>query len=120
MIEQFFSEMLKDSCGDPVALGSGTGKRREDRSHAYEIGEGRLGVALLFEDARKWAYARRTLLAAGCALRQDGDTEGCFAFDRSDKAQIRAVVTLAGLTRLRNKAVISPQRPIFDSKAEAA
>jgi hypothetical protein len=54
--------------------------------HVYEHGAGRFGVMLMFDSARKWSNAKKTLIAGGFAIRQNGDTEGTALFDPEDKA----------------------------------
>jgi len=76
--------------------------RPEYTSHVYEgFADGRLGVCLMFVTKQKWNRARKALLALGCKVKQDGDTEGCLTFDPANEVQATAVIRFAGLKRRR-------------------
>jgi hypothetical protein len=75
--------------------------------HVYEHGAGRFGVMLMFDSARKWSNAKKTLIAGGFAIRQNGDTEGMALFDPEDKAQARLALKIAG-ARIRRQ--LSPEK----------
>ena len=56
----------------------------------------------------KWANARKKLVNAGFAIKQDGDAEGIALFDPEHKAQARLALKLAGI-RTRE---LSPERKV--------
>ncbi len=71
---------------------------------------GRFAVLLMFpvdgSKSPKWANARKKLVNAGFAIKQDGDAEGVLLFDPTDKSQARLALKLAGI-RTRQ---LSPER----------
>lgn len=89
------------------------------RGHIYEYDPdaGLLGVCLMFQPgmsgSRAYGFAKRRLEASGLTRTQDGDFEGCFAFDpvqnpsgakqaiREAKIRPRRVPTVATVERLR-------------------
>jgi hypothetical protein len=53
-----------------------------------------------------WSRVRRKCLAAGMTLRQNGDDEGAFSFDPSNRTQAALAIKLAGA---RPKRRLSPE-----------
>jgi hypothetical protein len=66
-----------------------------------EYGAGRLSVLLLCPTPRRWNGRRRTLIAAGCRLEQDGETEGSLSFEPSNALASKLAVQVAGCKRVR-------------------
>jgi hypothetical protein len=66
-----------------------------------EFGGGRLSVLLMGTSARWWHNRRRTLLAAGCRLEQDGDTEGSLSFDPANVTACALAIKAAGCRQRR-------------------
>ena len=102
--------LRRDSAGDLIVPGRRIAKdmpkRREYANHVYDgFADGRLGICLSLRSKRKWNATRRTLELAGCLLKQNSDTEGCFTFDPTNAEQVQAVIKAAGLKARR----IAPQ-----------
>jgi hypothetical protein len=95
----------ENSCGERLIPGKqlckDMPKRVEYRSHVYEHGNGRLGVCLLFNSARKWEAAKRKMVDAGLTIRQNAHTEGTALFNSGDSNQVRLVLKLAGIKTRR-------------------
>jgi hypothetical protein len=66
-----------------------------------EYGDGRLSVLLMGTSARWWHNRWRRLLAAGCRLEQDGDTEGSLSFDLANVTACALAIKFAGGKRRR-------------------
>jgi hypothetical protein len=64
-----------------------------------DYGDGRPTVLLMGTSARWWHNRRCTLLAAGCRLEQDGDTEGSFSFDPAHATASALAIKAAGCRR---------------------
>ncbi len=106
-LEQFAeSHRLKTrrkGCGEAIITGklkfprlSKTKDWVENTSHVYDgFGDGRLGVLLSYPTKARWTYAKKKLVALGCVVRQNGDTEGCLTFDPASRSQVRAVLKAA-------------------------
>lgn len=97
----------KDSCGDFIIPGRKTAvdmpDRVEYRNHIYDgFDDGLLGLCLMFTTRKRWTFAKRKMLAAGFAIRQDGDTEGCATFDPADEGQATLAIRLTGIKTRRS------------------
>ncbi len=98
-------KLKRDKQDDTVIIPGHKGK-----SHAYEYGEGLLGVVVMPETGTSnwWTAARKAFVAAGMQVRQNGDCEGAATFDPNNPAQVRVVFKYAGI--LRRREVSSAQR----------
>ena len=92
--------LKRDDCGDYFVPG------RLGQIYLYNAEE--LGVIVMppGDRAKVWPYARRRLTAAGCAVIQNGDTEGCALFDPEDVGQAKLAMKLAGVRARRR---VSPE-----------
>jgi hypothetical protein len=72
--------------------------------HIYEHGIGRFGVYLSCATERRWSSAKRTLTAAGFAIRQNGDIEGTALFDPANEQQARLALDIA---RIRKRRIVT-------------
>lgn len=82
----------------------------------YEYDSERLGVMFMppptNEDKwgkwcpKRWGNFRRTGEALGMIVTQNGDSEGCMAFDPANKAQVKLAIKIAGA---RSKRQMSPE-----------
>jgi hypothetical protein len=97
MLEQFAEEYSlktrKDECGHVVITGRS--------GNVYDGFTSQLGAYLNFGSARKWNSVKRQLEQVGCAVRQNGDTDGCLTFNPDSEAQARAVIRLVRLKTRR-------------------
>jgi hypothetical protein len=64
-----------------------------------DYGDGRLTVLLMGTSARWWNGRRTALVATGCRLEQDGDTEGSVTFDPSNAIACALAIKFAGCKR---------------------
>lgn len=87
----------RDECGDTIAQGK--------LGQIYEYGPGRLAALITPGKPFVWAHTRKALVAAGCAIAQDGDHEGTVLFNPADEAMTRAVIRAV---RARPKRMPSP------------
>jgi hypothetical protein len=71
--------------------------------HIYEYDDNHLGVIIMPNPPRKqyWGFTKRTLIALGCEVVQDGDGEGAATFDPSNSEQVKAAIKAAGIKRIR-------------------
>jgi hypothetical protein len=113
-IDQFavtrHARVRKDECGEPIINGKLWKHQpkpgRMYGHHIYEHGDGRFGVMLVFDSARKWNNAKKTLTASGFRIKQNAETEGTALFDPENKAQARLAMKITG-ARVRRQ--LSPQ-----------
>jgi hypothetical protein len=101
----------KDECGEPIINGK-LWKRQPKPGrmyghHIYEHGDGRFGVMLMFDSARKWNNAKKTLTASGFTIKQNAETEGTALFDPENKAQAKLAMKITG-ARIRRQ--LSPEK----------
>jgi hypothetical protein len=114
-IDQFavthHARVRKDECGEPIINGklwkSQPKPSRMYGHHIYEHGDGRFGVMLMFDSARKWNNARKTLAASGFTIKQNAETEGTALFDPENKAQAKLAMRITG-ARIRRQ--LSPEK----------
>jgi len=93
----------RDTSGEEIIAGhrklmrkSQLPDRVEYCSHVLDgFEDHRLGVCLFYPTERCWNFARKQLVALGCMVRQDGDTEGVLTFDPASRTQTRAVLRAA-------------------------
>lgn len=91
--------VAKDKCGTPQIRGKD--------GAILEYGSGRFAVTvehsgpLTHASSTRWAARRRTCLAAGMEVSQDGDDEGACTFDPADKRQASAALKVAGAAKRR-------------------
>jgi hypothetical protein len=74
------------------------------RGQIYDSGGRRLAVLVEGVSARGWHSVRKSLLAAGFELRQNGDCEGTLAFDPADQKQAELAIKVM---RARHKRQLS-------------
>lgn len=110
----------QDGCGDPIIPGkqfaTDMPDRLEYRSHVFDYQDGQhFALCLMFAPSghsgksAKWTYAKQKLIAAGFAVRQDGEAEGIALFDPTDKVQARLAVRLAGI---KTRRPLSPEKAV--------
>lgn len=73
-----------------------------------DFGNGRLSVLLIGRSKAGWTTRRRALIAAGCRLEQDGDTEGSMSFEPTNIVACEAAIKAAGCKRRRQPVTPSP------------
>jgi hypothetical protein len=114
-IDQFavthLARVRKDECGEPIINGrlwkqQPKAGRMYDHQ-IYEHGDGRFGVRLMFDSARKWNNAKKTLTASGFTIKQNAETEGTALFDPENKAQAKLAMKITG-ARVRRQ--LSPEK----------
>lgn len=109
--EKYHGRTRKDECGELIIPGKlwkvQPKAGRMYGHHIYEHGADRFGVMLMFDSARKWNNAKKTLVAAGFTLRQNAETEGTALFDPEDKAQAKLALKITG-ARIRRQ--LSPEK----------
>jgi hypothetical protein len=95
-----------DDCGDLIIRG------RQGQFYIYT--EYLLGVMFMPGEHRPrlWGNFKRSALAVGMKLIQNGDSEGCLAFDPGNKEQVKLAFKIA---KVRRRKELSPER-----KAELA
>jgi hypothetical protein len=71
------------------------------RGQIYECGGGKLAVLVEAVSARGWHSVRKSLLAAGFELRQNGDCEGTLSFDPADPKQAELAIKVMRARRKR-------------------
>jgi hypothetical protein len=114
-IDQFavthHARVRKDECGEPIINGRLWKQQpkpgRMYGHHIYENGDGRFGVMLMFDSARKWNNAKKTLTASGFTIKQNAETEGTALFDPENKSQARLAMKITG-ARIRRQ--LSPEK----------
>lgn len=74
--EKFNLRYKRNDAGEPT---SPTRKRLFSDDHLYDLHDGRIGVSVARDTAKKYSFLKRKLLSLGCTLLQDGDMEGNFA-----------------------------------------
>jgi len=87
------------------------------RGQIYECGGGKLAVLVEAVSARGWHSVRKSLLAAGFELRQNGDCEGTLSFDPADPKQAELAIKVMRARRKRQlseaqKAELTRRLPI--------
>ena len=97
--EQFRLKMSRDDCGEPIIAGK--------QGQLYEFGPAKLAVTVLAKSARRWNAARRKLVAAGCRIIQNGDTEGTALFNPGNPEQAGLAIRLI---RARHRMQLSDAR----------
>jgi hypothetical protein len=114
-IDQFavshHARVRKDECDEPIINGKlwkqQTKPGRMYGHHIYEHGDGRFGVMPMFDSARKWNNAKKTLTASGFTIKQNAETEGTALFDPENKTQARLAMKITG-ARIRRQ--LSPEK----------
>lgn len=111
-IDQFavthHARVRKDECGEPIINGKPQPKPgRMYGHHINEHGDGRFGVMLMFDSARKWNNAKKTLTASGFTIKQNAETEGTVLFDPQNKAQAKLAMKITG-ARIRRQ--LTPEK----------
>jgi hypothetical protein len=114
-IDQFaashHARVRKDECGEPIINGklwkAQPKAGRMYGHHIYEHGDGRFGVMLMFDSARKWNNAKKTLTASGFTIKQNAETECTALFDPENKAQAKLAMKITG-ARIRRQ--LSPEK----------
>lgn len=71
------------------------------RGQIYVYSTQRLAVLVEGVSARVWHSIRKTLLAAGFELRQNGDCEGSLSFDPQDRKQAKLAIKVMGANSRR-------------------
>jgi hypothetical protein len=88
-------KLRRDIDGTDIILG------RRGHIYEYDPEAGLLGVCLQFEPgmggARAYGFARKRFLALGALCVQNGDFEGCLAFDPENEALSRAAIREASV-----------------------
>ena len=100
--EQHRVKVTKDSCGDPIIQG----KAHPDANISEHDG-GMLAMCFMGDSTGRFRNVRKACLAAGFRLVQEGDSEGIFVFDPSDKAQAKLAIKSA---RVRVKRQMTPEQ----------
>jgi hypothetical protein len=83
----------RDDCGELIVPGR--------MGHVYEHCPGRFGVYVECATKRAWSAAKRTLMAAGFTVRQNGDTEGTAVFDPANGQQARLALETVRVRKRR-------------------
>ena len=99
---KYHLRLKRDTCGDQFIPCR--------RGQIYQYGGARFGAMAINEPPARstvkvWGNVRRALLAAGCALHQNGDAEGSLLFNSEDPAQSRAVIKALKARKKRQVAV---------------
>ena len=105
----------RDEVGDELVLG------RRGSIHAF--GPGRFAARYMPgppDRPKRWAHARRRLLAAGCRLLQDGDHEGNVEFDPGSPGQVAVVLRVLGVRRRKATFGVSRAVPWLFSRSTPA
>ena len=102
-------KVTHDECGDAIIAGR--------QGQLYPFTESEMGVMFLppknTEDSwgrwcpKLWGNFKRAAALIGMVLTQDGDSEGCLAFDPQNAEQVKLAVKIAKV-RIRKK--LSPER----------
>ncbi len=76
--------------------------------HNYQWDESLLAVMYLSDEgtAAKWNNAKRTCVASGMTLLQDGETEGSLSFDPTRREQAKVAIKIANIKSQRK---LSPE-----------
>jgi hypothetical protein len=82
-----------------------------------DYGDGRLTVLLTGTRAKWWGNRRRTLIAAGCRLEQEGDTEGSLSFDPANVTASALALKTAGCRHRRRQSARQLANLRSDAKA---
>ena len=71
--------------------------------HIYEYDDEHLGVIVIPEPPRPayWSHTRKTLIAAGFEVVQNGEGEGCAIFDPNNPEQVKLAIKAAKVKRRR-------------------
>ena len=97
-----------DECGEKIIPGK--------LGHIYEYEDNLFGVIVMPNPPRKqyWGFTKKTLVACGMTIVQDGDGEGCAVFDSSDENQVKAAKRAAGIRgrRIPSEAAMAHLRRI--------
>jgi hypothetical protein len=100
-----------DECGERIVPGT--------RGQVYEwsLDASKFGVMFMPRKTtaepwgkwspKRWGNFRRAGVAAGMTILQNGDSEGCLAFDPANKTQFKLAVKIAGV---RPKRRVSPEQ----------
>jgi len=105
ILEQFAEtnrlKVSKDECGDLIVQGRS--------GHVYEYSNSLLGVMFMPAEYRPrlWSTYRRSALALGMRLFQDGDAEGSLTFDPGNAEQTEMALRIA---RVKKRRTLSPER----------
>jgi hypothetical protein len=83
----------RDGCGDSIIPGRS--------GQIYEYNPKTLGCMVLTKSSRRWNPVHRKLVAAGCQVVQNGDTEGAALFDPQNPTQVKVVVQAVVAQRKR-------------------
>jgi hypothetical protein len=67
----------------------------------YAIGPDKLGCLVMLQSVRRWRSMRGRLLAIGCRVVQDGDTEGTVLVDPGDHSQVQMAMKAIKAKRQR-------------------
>ena len=102
---KYRARVCRDECSDPILSG-----KHGDIFEGYD--NGLLGVSFITPTKNPprtgyWRKRKATAISAGMVLRQEGDAEGVFAFDPTNRAQASLALKLAGVKRRRE---LSPDR----------
>lgn len=89
----------RDECGELIFPGR--------IGHVYEHGAGKFGVYLSCATKRAWSSAKRTLIAGGFTIHQNGDMEGTALFDFENEQQARLALEIA---RVRKRRVVTAEQ----------
>jgi hypothetical protein len=75
--------------------------------HVYERDDQCFGVMVMSDKgtAGKWNNARRSCLAVGMTLLQDGDMEGSLGFDPANREQVKLAIRVA---KVKTRRIASP------------
>lgn len=99
----------RDECGELIIPGK--------QGQLYEYSSEKLGVMFMPPKTkdepwgkwtpRTWNNFKRSALSVGMSVLQNGDSEGCLAFDPNDRAQVKLAIKIAGA---RVKKQLSPEQ----------
>jgi len=74
-----------DDCGDPIS----PTRKRKFTDHLYWLGEEkRFGVWIQRDTKTKYNNLKKKLVALGCKVTQDGDTEGTLSISKSGALKV--------------------------------
>lgn len=76
LCEKYNLRYKPNEAGEPT---SPTRKRVNPDDHLYYLSRGSVGVAVSRETKKKYTFLKNKLIKMGCAVLQEGDTEGNFS-----------------------------------------
>tara|TARA_Y100000593_G_C4275060_1_gene319587 strand:- start:359 stop:772 length:414 start_codon:yes stop_codon:yes gene_type:complete len=103
-----------DECADPI---SPTRSKKYD-DHLYcTYKQGQIGVFIARETVRHYNYTKKKLLAMGCEVRQDGDTEGTFYVSKNKAVKVARLLKTSKnqMSRKRRREARERMKALWES-----